>query len=104
MSYCKRCDGPCEGPCFDYCDCRHCWNGWKGVSLLTRLRWRSERIIRDLSDGVKVVLCALIGAAWWGATVALYLTLGGFAAIFPQALIALVMSLVLARDLWRLND
>lgn len=37
---CRICGPDCCGPCHDFCSCRHCWNGWKQVPFLTRLRWR----------------------------------------------------------------
>jgi hypothetical protein len=35
-----------DGPCYDLCACRYCWNGWRGFSFWTRLRWRIDYILK----------------------------------------------------------
>lgn len=52
-------DGPCalpfddidfeDGPCFDYCPCRRCWNGWTGLPWWKRLLYRLEHVVRSRS-------------------------------------------------------
>lgn len=34
----------CDGPCYDFCACPHCWNGWSRIPFYRRLwdhlKWR----------------------------------------------------------------
>jgi hypothetical protein len=44
---CRRCGGPCDGPCYDYCGCAHCWRGWTGQSWWARIGLRWEHIAEE---------------------------------------------------------
>lgn len=47
------------GPCYDFCSCRWCWNGWKGTRFSRRLRWRLAQILADLRNSWREKFTAL---------------------------------------------
>ena len=42
---CRWCGVNCVGPCYDYCMCRHCWYGWEGLSIWTKIWSRLMAIV-----------------------------------------------------------
>lgn len=34
------------GPCYDYCYCGYCWNGWKGIPFYRRIIERIRYTIK----------------------------------------------------------
>lgn len=56
-------DYMCPGPCYDYCACSHCWDGWVTLGKWNRIKNRIEYIITgDRSNGDKGI--PIIGKLW----------------------------------------
>lgn len=34
-----------DGPCYDYCSCADCWNGWVRIPFWRRLLWRVQYVL-----------------------------------------------------------
>lgn len=32
------------GPCYDFCGCSYCWNGWKTLSFWERVKLRLQYV------------------------------------------------------------
>lgn len=45
---CKCPPNNCIGPCYDFCMCSHCWWGWKGLKVTTRIKYRLRQVWWDL--------------------------------------------------------
>lgn len=43
---CRKAGYPdCIGPCYDYCACKHCWNGWTNLKFWRRLVNRLKYVL-----------------------------------------------------------
>lgn len=40
-----------EAPCYDFCACAHCWNGWVELSFWHRLKNRIKYLYREYLHG-----------------------------------------------------